>query len=142
LTKNDPDDLPVYIPVSDYTMRTTLSASLFPNESGTLNEIEEGIDIVCGNDVQTGSGPYLSLADHIQSIIDNHPLVARFEWSNGDGHALVVSGYEGRGTSSPQLRLIDPWGDTPTDYYPYYDLTNGCQIGTGTGTYSHSVWVN
>lgn len=112
--------------------------STYPNNSGSVFNIVSGINYVSRNTKAASFSRFISL-ETLQSEIGDkhHPLVIRLAWESGGGHFVVAKGYNGS-----SINIIDPWGNTATQYYSYASLLNGGTFANGTGTAEHVVFYN
>ena len=93
------------------------------NEGGNAYEIAEAIQYASGNTkTPTVVSGYLSHKNVVKEIDANQPFVITVKWTSKGAHAVVCSGYNKENGS---VYLIDPWEDTLTASYNYYDLCHG-----------------
>jgi hypothetical protein len=118
----------------------------YPDVTGDASDVSAGISLVTNNNYSASYGSTRTFAKHKEYIDDGNPLACRMGWLNasgnlnGNGHYLVVSAYEST-TSVSKIKLIDPSAGNSSASYNYSDLVAGCTIQSGTGKYTHSVWL-
>jgi hypothetical protein len=145
------EDVVIELKGTPFPILDLLIAALYPDflsVGGYLPDMEEGIEIVGGSDIEADSGARLSFGGHITEIDSNRPLIVRVGWLDANGqeegsHALVASGYSYVGTSSKNLHLIDPWYLCGEAYFSFDELVQGqCDLQSGDDAlYTHSVWA-
>lgn len=101
------------------------------DEGGNAYEIADAIEYASGNTkTATAVAGYISYNSAVKKIDANHPFVIGMDWYSDGAHAIVCSGYNKADSS---VQIIDPWKDTKTTYYNYYDICHGIQLQTGSG---------
>lgn len=73
---------------------------------------------------------HFDFQDAVDILDKKQIFVIRYEWSMFHGHILVCSGYN---FDTVQLQLIDPVGDSPTEFYSYTALRHEATISSGVG---------
>lgn len=76
-----------------------------------------------------------------KSSIDNdEPFVGVLVWSNSglipNGHMVAMTGYAEK---TREIKIVDPWENTPTGFVPYDKAVAEYAFETGLGTYTDSV---
>ena len=74
---------------------------------------------------------------HISRISTLKVTVAKFSWTNGGGHTVIVNGYD---DVESTLLLTDPASGCSSKSFNYALLVNGCKIQSGTGKYVKSFY--
>ncbi|MDR1015214.1 MAG: hypothetical protein LBL86_09610, partial [Coriobacteriales bacterium] len=131
--------------IYDFLLDVGIDAGWALDQGGTLADIAAGIEHVACGTVSASSGAVLPMSSHYAEIDSGRPVVAFVEWQSGGAHAVVVSGYRGRGTSNTRLVLIDPAeGCDAILPFSYASLIAGtCTLLSGSNAdYTHSVWVS
>ena len=74
------------------------------------------------------------------SIENDEPFVGVLIWSNSglipNGHMVAITGYT---ETTNEIKIVDPWEDTPSGFVPYDKAVVEYQFLTGKGTYTDSV---
>lgn len=111
-----------------------------PNFSAWFPAARKAVEMF-GADKITGAYIYGSALDYLstgENIEAKRPILAYLSWDLLSGHDVVVSGYT---IGDRQIRLIDPWENTPTTFVPYDQAIVKYQFQTGYGTYKNSIYI-
>jgi len=109
------------------------------NQGGTENEEIEAIDYASKgtkkcNSISGNNLEFRGLRDKIDA---NHPFLMRLRWNSGGGHAVVGAGYD---QHLGKVWVIDPWGDTASQFYDYKGMIAGnYRFATGTGHFAAAL---
>lgn len=111
----------------------------YPNVAGSISNVVSGVEYASNYTKDARSSAFISLTSLTNEIsAKQHPVLIRIGWSNSNsGHVVVASGYNGS-----DIKIIDPWENTATQYYTYSSLANGGTFANGTGTATHVVLYN
>lgn len=111
-----------------------------PNFSAWFPAARKAVELF-GGDKITGAYIYGKAMEYpytIENIEAQRPLLAYLSWDLLSGHDVVVSGYS---VADQQIRIVDPWEDTPTAFVPYAQAITGYQFTTGYGKYANSIYI-
>ncbi len=122
-----------------YDIYEEIKGSRTTNYTANLNEVRNAIEYGAHDKVNISYSTSKWAFSKFKTSIDNYePVVIRMGWSNGGGHVVVVKGYN---DSNSSVNIVDP-ASTTISYYKVSDLINGTTIQSGTGTYTHTFYVN
>ena len=90
-------------------------------------------------DTKINRGP-LDFEETKASIKNDEPFIGVLIWSNSglipNGHMVAMTGYAEK---TEEIKIVDPWEDTPDSFVPYDKAIAEYQFNTGLGTYTDSV---
>jgi hypothetical protein len=110
------------------------------NTPGTLADIKSAITYASNSYYFGHSQTVIDYSTHMSKLNASMPVLAWMSWNGGGAHILVVKAYNFTNLIT-LLTLIDPIANRATTTYNYLSLVTGCTVQSGTGTYTHSIWI-
>lgn len=108
----------------------------YPNKAGTVANMVSCVQYISDYKKKAKSVSCLLSLENIKNNINaGKPMIGRISWTNGDGHAVVFSGY-----NDAKIRIVDPAKNKPIIYLSYNDLKSKAKFKSGTGKITHTVY--